>query len=160
MQQQDTTNRLNPAEETIRVGALEIKFLLTGADSGGSVAMFEMGVGSGEKLPSPFHSHDSYEETIYGMEGVITFTVDGKPIDIGPGQALCIQRGEVHGFANNGAVDGRALAVITPAVIGPEFFREISAILVAGLDVATMRARMGEVMRRHGLTPAPPPVTV
>jgi len=38
------------------------------------------------------HSHDAYEETIYGIEGVITFTLEGRKIEIGPGDALCIPR--------------------------------------------------------------------
>jgi len=36
------------------------------------------------------HGHDHYEETIYGSNGVLTWTVDGKKIDVGPGQALCV----------------------------------------------------------------------
>ncbi|HEX7101507.1 MAG TPA: cupin domain-containing protein [Nitrolancea sp.] len=152
----EALNRLNPSGETIQVGSTRIRFLVTGADSEGSVAIFEMGVPSGEQIPSPYHSHDSYEETIYGVEGVTTWTVNGKPIDVRPGQALCIRRGEVHGFANNGEIDALALAVVSPAVIGPEFFREISAILSTGLDPATARAKIGETMRHHGLTPVPP----
>jgi quercetin dioxygenase-like cupin family protein len=27
---------------------------------------------------------------LYGMEGVLTWTVDGAPVEVGPGQALCI----------------------------------------------------------------------
>jgi len=54
---------------------------------------------------APAHSHDHYEETIYGIEGVLTWTVDGRLIDLGPGQALCIPRGAVHRFDNNGTED-------------------------------------------------------
>ena len=157
MQQPQATSRINSSSETIPVGTTQIRFLVTGADSGGSVAIFEMGVPGGEKIPSPFHSHDAYEETIYGIEGVTTWTVEGTPIDVPPGRALCIRRGEVHGFANNGNVDARALAVVSPAVIGPEFFRAISAIIGAGLGPEETRARLGETMRQFGLTPAPPP---
>jgi mannose-6-phosphate isomerase-like protein (cupin superfamily) len=32
---------------------------------------------------APAHSHDHYEETIWGIEGVSTWTVDGKQIDVG-----------------------------------------------------------------------------
>jgi quercetin dioxygenase-like cupin family protein len=151
----EALNQSNPSSETIQVGTTRIRFLVTGADSNGSIAIFEMGVPSGEKIPSPFHSHDAYEETIYGLEGVTTWTVEGTPIDVAPGQALCIRRGDVHGFANNGNVDARALAVVSPAVIGPEFFRAISAIFSAGLEPAEARARVGETMRQFGLTPAP-----
>jgi quercetin dioxygenase-like cupin family protein len=37
-------------------------------------------------LASPAHSHDHYEEMIYGSEGVSTWTVDEK-INVGPEQA-------------------------------------------------------------------------
>ncbi|MBW3019187.1 cupin domain-containing protein, partial [Candidatus Woesearchaeota archaeon] len=43
------------------------------------------------------------EEGIYGISGVSTWTVDGEPIEVGPGQALCIPRGAVHRFDNNGS---------------------------------------------------------
>ncbi len=49
-------------------------------------------------LMAPAHSHDRYEETVYGIDGVLTWTVDGKLIDVGPGQALCIPRGAVPRF--------------------------------------------------------------
>src|SRR6185437_14371500 len=103
------------------------------------------------------HSHDHYEETIYGIDGVLTWTVDGKAIDVGPGQALCIPRGAVHRFANNGSPDAKALCVITPAAIGPEYFRETFAVLNAAADGPPDKAKMADIMRRHGLTPAAPP---
>jgi mannose-6-phosphate isomerase-like protein (cupin superfamily) len=42
-----------------------------------------------------------YEETIYGIDGVLTWPVNGKQIDVGPRQALCIPRGAIHRFDNN-----------------------------------------------------------
>jgi hypothetical protein len=41
MTQQTFDLRVNPSEETIRVGPLTIRFLLTGDNSTGSVAAFE-----------------------------------------------------------------------------------------------------------------------
>jgi quercetin dioxygenase-like cupin family protein len=146
---------VNPADETIAFGPLLIRFLLTGDNSTGSVAAFELTVGGGQRLPAPAHSHDHYEETIYGLEGVLTWTVDGRSIDVGPGQALCIPRGAVHRFDNPGSHPARALCVITPAAIGPQYFREAFEVLKAGAGGPPDRARMAEIMRRHGLTPAP-----
>lgn len=139
--------------EIIRIGQIEIRFLLESADTNGSVAMFEFTVPAGAKVPMP-HSHKHYDETIYGVEGVITFTVDGKAVDIGPGESCFIPRGAVHGFNNLKQTDAKALAVVTPALIGPEFFREMAAILSAGgpPDVEKIKA----VMARHGLVPALP----
>jgi quercetin dioxygenase-like cupin family protein len=148
---------VNPSDETIGLGPLAVRFLLTGDHSNGSVAAFEVTVPAAQRLTAPAHSHDHYEETIYGLMGVLTWTVDGKPVDVGPGQALCIPRGAVHRFDNNGSHDAKALCVITPAAIGPQYFHDVADVMKAAAGGPPDRARMAEVMRRHGLTPAPSP---
>jgi len=155
MTQQTIDLRVNPSEESIRVGPLTIRFLLTGEDSTSSIAAFEMTVPGAQRLPAPAHSHDHYEETIYSIEGALTWTVDGKQIDVGPGQALCIPRGSIHRFENNGTQDVKALCVITPAAIGPQYFREAAEVIDAAAGGPPDRVKMAEIMRRHGLTPAP-----
>lgn len=157
MERLATEVRINPAHETVNIGPLALRFLVTGENSGGSIFAFEMVVPAGQKLPAPPHSHDHYEETIYGIDGVLTWTVDGKPIDVAPGQALCIPRGAVHRFDNNGSRDSRVLCVITPAAIGPQYFRETAEVLRASAGGPPDRAKLGEIMRRHGLTPVAPP---
>jgi len=149
----------NPTDETIRLGPLVVRFLVTGDNSHGSVAAFELTVPSVQRLAAPAHSHDHYEETIYGIEGVLTWTVDGKAIDVGPGQALCIPRGAVHRFDNQGTQEVRALCLITPAAIGPQYFRESAEVINAAAGGPPDRVKMAEIMRRHGLTPAPPAST-
>jgi len=146
---------VNPADEMIGVGPLTVRFLLTGDQSTGSIAAFEVTVAAGQRLPAPAHSHDHYEETIYGLAGILTWTVDGRPIAVGPGQALCIPRGAVHRFDNLGSEDAKALCVITPAAIGPQYFREAFALLQSAAGGPPDRVKMAEIMRRHGLTPAP-----
>ncbi|MGH6679171.1 MAG: cupin domain-containing protein [Bradyrhizobium sp.] len=101
-------------------------------------------------------SHDHYEETIYGIDGVLTWTVNGKQIDVGIGQALCIPRGAVHRFDNHRNQDAKALCVITPAAIGPQYFRECAEAIKGAAGAPPDPAKMAEIMRRHGLTPAPP----
>ena len=152
-----TSIHVNPSEETLRLGPLVVRFLVTGEQSQGTVAAFELAVPAGQRLAAPAHSHDHYEETIYGIAGVLTWTVDGAAIDVAPGQALCIPRGAVHRFDNNGSEDVKVLCVITPAAIGPQYFREAAEVLAAAAGGPPDRAWMAEVMRRHGLTPAPPP---
>lgn len=147
---------VNPAEETIRVGQLAVRFLITAEDSTGSIAAFELTVPGAGRLTGPAHSHDHYEETIYGIDGVLTWTVDGKQIEVGPGQALCIPRGAIHRFDNNGTQDVKALCAITPAAIGPAYFREVAEVMNATAGGPPDRAKMAEIMLRHGLTPAPP----
>jgi quercetin dioxygenase-like cupin family protein len=139
------------AHEEINVGDLTIRFLVEGEESGGSVAVFEFDVPAGARVAAG-HSHDGYEETIYGLEGLLTWTVDGLPFDIGPGEALCIPRGAVHQFDNKHHLDAKALAVVTPGILGPEYFREVAAILDAAAGGPPDFAALGEVMRRHGLS--------
>jgi len=140
--------------DEIKVGELAIRFLVEGEQSAGSVAVFEFDVPHGARVQVA-HSHDGYEETIYGLDGELTWTVDGTATDVGPGEALLIPRGAVHHFDNRGEVDAKALAIVTPGVLGPEFFREIAAILDAAEGGPPDRAAIAAVMGRHGLTPAP-----
>jgi len=140
--------------EEIRIGHMAIRFLLEGEASGGSVAVFEFDVPAGAKLPAA-HSHDGYEETIYGLEGVLTWTLDGRQTDVGPGDVLCIPRGVVHRFDNDHAVEAKMLAIVTPGVLSPDYFREIAAVVEAAAGGPPNLAALAEVMRRHGLTPAP-----
>ena len=155
MAQQTIDLHTNPSDETIRLGPLVVRFLITGENSSGTIAVFELLIPGAQRLAAPAHSHDHYEETIYGIEGVLTWTVDGKQIGVGPGEALCIPRGAVHRFDNNGTRDVKALCVITPAAIGPEYFRESAEVINAAAGGPPDRAKMAEIMRRHGLTPAP-----
>lgn len=147
---------INPADETIRLGPLAVRFLVTGDNSGGSVAAFEVMVPAKQRLASPPHSHDHYEETIYGVSGVLTWTVNGSKFDVGPGQTLCIPRGAVHRFDNHGDTDVRALCVLTPAAIGPAFFRESAEVINAAAGGPPDVAKMIAIMKRHGITPARP----
>ena len=147
--------RANPSDETIRLGPLGVRFLVTGDDANGSAAVFELTVPAQQRLAAPAHSHDAYEDTIYGLEGTSTWTVDGTPVDVGPGQALCIPRGAVHRFDNHGSEGVRALCVVSPAAIGPQYFREIAEVMKASAGGPPDRLALAAIMRRHGLTPAP-----
>ena len=141
--------------ETIQVGALGVRFLVEAAESNGSVSVFECFVPADSKMPAP-HSHDAFEETVYGLEGVTTWRIDGRTLDIRPGEAVCIPRGAVHGFENPGTEDAKFLAVASPGVMKPDYFREIHEVLASNPGGPPDRAKVAEVMRRHGLTPAPP----
>jgi quercetin dioxygenase-like cupin family protein len=156
---QQPTTRVNPSEETIMIGPLGIRFLVTGEDSHGSASVFEIRVPMGQKLAAPAHKNDAYEEILYGIEGVLTWTVDGKPIEVGPGHALCIPRGAVHRFDNFGKEDVKQLAVISPAIMGPAYFREAAEVISASAGGPPDREKMMEVFRRHGMTVAASPLT-
>ena len=154
---QKPTIRVNASEETIKIGPLRVRFLLTGDDSSGSATVFEVFVPAGEKLAAPAHKNDAYEEILYGIDGVLTWTVDGTPIEVGPGQALCIPRGAIHRFDNLGDKDAKQLAVISPAIMSPAYFREAAEVIGAAHGGPPDRAKITDVFRRHGMTVAAPP---
>ncbi len=141
--------------EEIRIGGLTIRYLVEPQASGGSVAMFEFEVAPGAKVPIA-HSHDAYEETAYGLEGILTFTVNGKTMECGPGDSILIHRGAIHRFDNLHSTPAKALAILTPGLLGPDFFREVAGVLQSTpAGTPPSAAAIGEIMRRHGLTPAP-----
>jgi quercetin dioxygenase-like cupin family protein len=142
-------------KETITVGQLAVRFLVEGADSNGSASVFECFVPANSRMPAP-HSHDAFEETIYGLKGVTTWTIDGETSEIGVGEAVCVPRGAVHGFENRGSDDATFLAIASPGVFGPAYFHEIGEVLAASAGGPPDIPALMEVMRRHGLTPAPP----
>jgi len=145
---------MDAAKTTIEFAGFRVDFLVEAEDSGGSVTAFECGVGADAKVPVP-HSHDAFEETIYGLEGVTTWTVDGEVHEVGPGDCICIPRGHVHGFENRGSGDAKFLAMATPGVFGPSYFEKLAKV-VAAAQGPPDPAAIVEVMGRHGLTPAPP----
>ena len=74
--------------------------------------------------------------------------------EIKPGRAVCIPRGAVHGFANRAEDEARFLAIASPGVFGPSYFREMAGVLAAAAGGPPDQAAVADVMRRHGLTPA------
>jgi hypothetical protein len=107
--------------EEIKVGEITIRFLVESEDSNGSVTVFEAGVPAGARVPAA-HSHDAYEETIVGVEGVLTWTVDGVAREVG--------------------------------LLGPNYFREVGAVLDAAAGGPPDFAALATVMKKHGLTTA------
>jgi quercetin dioxygenase-like cupin family protein len=147
----------NHSEELFKYAGLEIRFLLTSSDCNGAMSVFEFSVPASFKIPGPAHSNDGYEEMIYGLEGTLTWTVNDTDVQVGPGQALCIPRGASHRWVNNGTVPAKQLTVISPGVMGPEYFREVSPLLSAGGPPNP--AAIAETMRRHGMIPVLPAPT-
>lgn len=139
---QQRTIKVNPSEETVKISPVGIRFLLRGNDSNGSVSVFEVLVPVGQKLAAPAHKNDACEEVLYGIDGVLTWTVEGTPIEVGPGQALGIPRGAVHRFDNLGNQDVKQLDVVSPAIMGPPYFREAAEVINATPGGPPHRAKM------------------
>ena len=137
-------------QEVIRIGQIEVRYLLEGVDTNGALALFECTIPPNVRVPAP-HRHVAYEETIWEIAGTCTFIVEGRELALAPGQALFIPRGAAHQFVNRSSETVRFLAAITPGVLSPDFFREVGAVVNAGGPPDLKR--IGEIMVHHGLQP-------
>jgi len=140
--------------EVIRVGQIEIRFRLEAAQTGGHFTMFEYLIPANARVPVA-HSHEAFDETIYGLDGATAATLNGRKVLIERGDVFFIPRGSVHVLENLAGVDARGLSVITPGLLGPEYFREMADALNAGGPPNI--ERVVAVMRRHGLRPVQQP---
>ncbi len=137
--------------EIVKIGQLEIKYLIDGAAQGG-LGIFELSVPSGSNVPPP-HSHTHNEECVYVLEGTLRYSVDGDTRDLQPGDWMRTPKGSVHGFSNPHAGTARALIALTPD-IGAQYFRDVATVVNAGGPPD--RTQLLNVMARYGLVPAPP----
>jgi quercetin dioxygenase-like cupin family protein len=144
---------MQPREQPVlKVGQIEIRYLLDGTVTGAATGVFEMTVPPGARVPPP-HSHRENEEVVYVLDGVLRYMVDDETRDLKPGERMYTPRGSVHGFSNPHDAPARALVILTPD-IGERYFREVAATLRApgGPDPAGL----AEVMTRYGLVLAAP----
>ena len=136
--------------ETIQIGGLTLEFMHSKADTDGSLDMFKMTVQPNAKVPAP-HYHETWDEAVYGLNGTLTWTIDGTLFRMGPGQSRFIKRGVVHSFKNEGQEPAACLSIMTPAVLGTAYFHELAALLSTGGPPNV--EKMKEIMLRYGLVP-------
>ena len=136
--------------ELIRLGDISVSFLQSRHETQGSLDLFEMTIPPQVHLVLP-HLHREYDESIIGMDGITTWTVDGNQIKVHPGEQLFIPRGVVHAFSNNHRSTARIMCILTPGLVGPEYFQDLAAVMnVSGPpDIA----EIGAVMTRYGVVP-------
>jgi quercetin dioxygenase-like cupin family protein len=131
----------------------QVRFLITGAETGGAFFMAEVSVPPGGG-PAP-HVHHREEESFHLLEGTLTIQVGEKTLIASPGDFVYLPRGIAHSFRNTGNGNARFLAVITPAGL-EKFFAEAfypAADRTASppLVTAALAARLFAAAPRYGL---------
>ena len=137
--------------DTVRIGGMDLRFLVDETQGSGDLVMFEMVVQPNARVPVP-HYHREVDEVVYGLSGALTTTVNGEKRQIRAGESLLIPRGAVHHHENLGSETSRTLFVLNPGSIGRAYFEEI-ANAVSGPGKPDP-ARLKDIMLRHGLIPA------
>ena len=144
---------MQPQEQpVVKIGQLEIRYLIDGTVSGTGSGMFELTVPPGARVP-PAHSHTDNEEILYVLEGTLRYSVDDDVRDLKPGERMYTARGSVHAFSNPHDTTARALIILTPD-IGAQYFRDVAEVVSA--PGGPNPAQMVEVMTRYGLVLAKP----
>ena len=144
---------MQPQEQApIRIGGLEIRYLVDGTVSSTATGMFELTVGPGTRVP-PAHSHSGNEEIVYVLEGKLRYSVGDETRDLGPGDRMHTPRGVIHAFSNPHEAPAKALIMLTPD-IGAQYFRDIAEIV--GAPGGPDPAKMAAMMTKYGLVLARP----
>ena len=137
----------------LKIGALQLKFLIDDHASDGKATMFEVTVPEQARVPAPHH-HRDVDEIVYGLSGTLTMTVDGMAHEIKAGDSIFVPRGAVHQFQNLHPGDARVLSMLTPGSIGKAYFEELAEVVNAGGPPNL--AKVKDIMLRHGLVPKQP----
>ncbi|HEX3966438.1 MAG TPA: cupin domain-containing protein [Edaphobacter sp.] len=136
--------------DTIHVGEMSVTFLKTRHETGDALDLFELTVPPFARIPLP-HIHRKYDETIFGVNGTLTWTLRDKLMQVRRGATLFIPRGTPHSYANCTHLTARILCLQTPGVLGPEYYREIASLFRTGKHPDL--AAIGTVMSRYGVVP-------
>lgn len=115
---------LGPGEgHTIDLGAIQMTWKATGADTGGAYALAEY-VGAPGSGSQP-HTHSNEDETFYIVEGAMIFQLGEREFRAEAGAYVWIPRGLRHAFVNAEAEPVRALLLAVPAGL-ERFFEELA----------------------------------
>jgi quercetin dioxygenase-like cupin family protein len=135
---------------TIRVGEMSVTFLKTRHETDDAFDLFELTIPPFGRLPLP-HIHRKYDETIFGVDGTMTWTLVDNSTEVRRGITLFIPRGTPHFYANRTHTAARILCLQTPGVMGPEYYLEIAALYRSNRHPDL--AGIGAVMSRYGVVP-------
>jgi len=137
-------------KEPIRIGEMTITFLATRQDTNNAVEMYELLLAKTGRETVP-HIHRDEDLEVLCMNGVATWTVDGKTVELRAGERLTIPKGIPHSLTNLLETPARMICMLTPGTMGPEFFREIAQHVDDNeMDVFAIT----EVMNRYGILPS------
>jgi quercetin dioxygenase-like cupin family protein len=135
---------------TIRVGEMSVTFLKTRHETDDAFDLFELTIPPYGRVLFP-HIHRKYDETIFGVDGTMTWTLVDDSTEVRRGTTLFIPRGTPHFYANRTHTTARILCLQTPGVMGPEYYLEIAALYRS--DRHPDLAGIGAVMSRYGVVP-------
>ena len=150
------------------LGSMGVRFMVTGADSGGGFSLVEHPMGP-RVLGAPLHRHSREDEYSYVLEGRVGALLGDEVVYGEAGDLIFKPRGQWHSFWNAGDEPARILEIISPAGF-EKYFDEVVELRKAGPPdpelVKATQARYGlemkfdsvpELVERFGLAAPPKP---
>jgi len=110
--------------------AFDIRCIISGADTGGTVAVFEEITQPG--MGPPLHAHHKQVELFHVIEGTFRFTRGDETVEGRPGDSVYIPAGVPHRFENIGDTPAKLHFELMPALESEAGFEEL-----IGLDLET-----------------------
>ena len=145
--------RHGDTEALVFPGAITLRVLLSGSQTGGSHAVFadivEPGIGPGR------HIHHEQDETVFFLDDNFVVEVGGVLLHVEAGDIAFIPTGTVHAFKNVGTARGRVRYVFSPALSAEAMFQEFFSALEGGSFSEDI---MAEIASRHGQEFVGPPI--
>lgn len=134
--------------DSVFVDAIGIRYLLTGAQTGGSMTLLEIPC-EPNSVVAPVHTHAREDEYQLVLEGELAFELDGEVIHARTGDMIIQERGVPMAIWNPTAQLARILVMVTPGGYD-EYLKEVTPLIVAG-----DRPAMPAVWAKYGLTVDP-----
>ena len=124
-----------------------LKFIVTAAETGGRMTVFETTEFPGYK--TMWHRHDNCEETFYVLEGVLTVKSGGKTHHAPAGSFVYIARGTPHGQGNFSDRPVRFITTVTPGGIEALFRERNQAMKTIKPTDPTFASRLQAIRDKH-----------
>lgn len=93
----------------------EMIFKALAATSGGDLSLMERTLPPGGRPPPP-HRHTNCSEAYFGLDGLVTVTVEGAELTLGREDFVLVPRGTGHTFGNRSGEPARLLVIHAPAM--------------------------------------------
>lgn len=131
--------------ETFSIGTVTVRLLATGQNTGDRSSVEEFTVPGGFDGP-PVHMHEKTDHGWYVLEGLATFVVEDRTMDVVKGGFVFIPAGTAHSFANHSTRPMKLLEFTTPGGFAT-YLRDLGAAVADGQDMDP--EVVADVMSRH-----------
>jgi mannose-6-phosphate isomerase-like protein (cupin superfamily) len=84
-------------------------------DDDGDLSLMERTLPPGGRRP-PAHRHTNCSEAYFVLDGLVSVTIEGEELTVGPEGFVLVPRGTAHTFGNAGESEARLLVIHAPAM--------------------------------------------